>query len=67
MVESDLVDLVFFIGGGVSGCKVMQVVVGNFKKIVFEFGGKNLNIVFVDVDFDIVVDYVLNVVFFYVG
>lgn len=61
------VDFVLFMGGVVVGVVVMNVVVGNFKKIVLELGGKNLNIIFDDVDFDIVVDYVVNVVFFYVG
>lgn len=61
------VDLILFMGGIEIGKKIMQVVSGNVKKIVFEFGGKNLNIVFKDVDLEVVVDQVLNVVFFYVG
>lgn len=37
------------------GCKVGEVVGCYLKKVLFEFGGKNLLIVFDDVDFDCVV------------
>ncbi len=67
MAESHDVDLVSFTGGIETGRKIMQAATGNMKKIAFELGGKNPNIMFDDVDFDLAVDYVLNAVFFHAG
>ena len=61
------VDLISFTGGGITGRKIMQNASANFKKIAFELGGKNPNIVFADADFEAAVDYVLNAVFFHAG
>ncbi len=67
MAESHDVDLVSFTGGIETGRKIMQAATGNMKKIAFELGGKNPNIMFDDVDFELAVDYVLNAVFFHAG
>lgn len=61
------VDLISFTGGGVTGRKIMQNASANFKRIAFELGGKNPNIVFADANFETAVDYVLNAVFFHAG
>lgn len=50
------VDFVLFIGGIEIGKYIMKNVVNNVMNIVLEFGGKNLNIIFDDVDFELVVD-----------
>ncbi|RYM06717.1 betaine-aldehyde dehydrogenase [Sporolactobacillus sp. THM7-7] len=67
MAESNLVDLVSFTGGCITGRKIMQAAAKNFKKISLELGGKNPNIVFADADFETAVDYALNAVFFHAG
>lgn len=57
-----------FIGGVVSGKKVMvNLVVFFLKEVIMELGGKLLLIVFDDVDFDFVVDIVMMVNFFSFG
>ena len=61
------VDLISFTGGIETGRKIMQAASGNAKKIAFELGGKNPNIVFADADFDLAVDYALNAVYFHAG
>lgn len=61
------VDLISFTGGIETGRKIMQAATGNVKKLAFELGGKNPNIVFADADFDLAVDYALNAVYFHAG
>lgn len=57
-----------FIGGVVSGKKVMvNLVVFFLKEVIMELGGKLLLIVFDDVDLDFVVDIVMMVNFFSFG
>lgn len=54
-VEYMDVDKIVFIGSIVIGKVIMRLVVFNLKNIIFECGGKNLSIVFDDVEFDQVV------------
>lgn len=61
------VDLISFTGGIETGRKIMTAATGNVKKIAFELGGKNPNIIFADTDFDLAVDFVLNGIFFHAG
>ncbi|NBF41668.1 MAG: betaine-aldehyde dehydrogenase [Spirochaetes bacterium] len=61
------VDLISFTGGIETGRKIMTAATGNVKKIAFELGGKNPNIIFADTDFELAVDYVLNGIFFHAG
>ncbi|WP_221564639.1 betaine-aldehyde dehydrogenase [Alkalihalobacillus sp. TS-13] len=67
MAENHDVDLVSFTGGIETGRKIMNAASGNMKKLAFELGGKNPNIVFADADFDIAVDQALNAVYFHAG
>lgn len=39
----------------------------NIKKVIFEFGGKSVNIIFEDVDFEEVVKYFVQGIFFNYG
>ncbi len=61
------VDLISFTGGIATGKNIMQAAAGNMKRIAFELGGKNPNIIFADTDFDLAVDYALNAVYFHAG
>jgi betaine-aldehyde dehydrogenase len=61
------VDLISFTGGIETGRKIMTAATGNVKRIAFELGGKNPNIIFADTDFELAVDYVLNGIFFHAG
>ncbi|NBB91250.1 MAG: betaine-aldehyde dehydrogenase [Spirochaetes bacterium] len=61
------VDLISFTGGIETGRKIMSAATGNVKRIAFELGGKNPNIIFADTDFELAVDYVLNGIFFHAG
>src|SRR5699024_11134221 len=61
------VDLISFTGGIETGKQIMQDATSNMKKIAFELGGKNPNIIFADADFDTAVDQVMNAVFFHAG
>jgi len=61
------VDLISFTGGIQTGRSIMKAASGNVKRIAFELGGKNPNIVFADADFDLAVDYALNAVFYHAG
>ncbi len=61
------VDLISFTGGIATGQHIMQAAAGNMKRVAFELGGKNPNIVFADADFELAVDYALNAVFFHAG
>ncbi len=61
------VDLISFTGGIVTGKKIMQAAGGTVKKIAFELGGKNPNIIFADADFELAVDFALNGVYFHAG
>lgn len=61
------VDLISFTGGIETGKHIMQAASGNMKRIAFELGGKNPNIVFADADFDLAVDYALNAVYYHAG
>lgn len=59
---------IFFIGGVVSGKKVMvNLVVLLLKEVIMELGGKLLLIIVDDVDFDFVVDIVMMVNFYSFG
>lgn len=61
------VDLISFTGGIETGKTIMQAASDNMKKIAFELGGKNPNIVFANADFETAVDQALNAVFFHAG
>ncbi len=61
------VDLISFTGGIATGMHIMQAASGNMKRVAFELGGKNPNIVFADAEFDLAVDYALNAVYFHAG
>ncbi|HLR01747.1 MAG TPA: betaine-aldehyde dehydrogenase [Virgibacillus sp.] len=61
------VDLISFTGGIETGKQIMQDATSNMKKIAFELGGKNPNIIFADADFDTAVDQAMNAVFFHAG
>src|SRR5690606_23059157 len=67
MVESQLVDLVYFTGGLRTGQAIMKAAAGTVKKVALELGGKNANVVFADADFDAAVDYALMAVFLLAG
>lgn len=68
MIEYLGIVKVLFIGGVVSGKKVMvNLAVFFLKEVIMELGGKLLLIVFDDVDFDFVVDIVMMVNFFSFG
>lgn len=59
------IDKVVFIGLIEVGCLIMEVVVkSNLKWVILELGGKSLNIVFVDVDMDVVIEGFYFVLFF---
>ena len=61
------VDLISFTGGIATGRSIMQAAAGNMKRVAFELGGKNPNIVFADAEFELAVDFALNAVFFHAG
>jgi betaine-aldehyde dehydrogenase len=61
------VDLISFTGGIETGRSIMRAATSNMKRIAFELGGKNPNVIFADTDFDLAVDYVLNGIFFHAG
>ncbi len=61
------VDLISFTGGIGTGQHIMQAASANMKRVAFELGGKNPNIVFADAEFDLAVDYALNAVYFHAG
>ncbi|MFP4011433.1 MAG: betaine-aldehyde dehydrogenase [Spirochaetaceae bacterium] len=61
------VDLISFTGGIETGRKIMTAATGNVKRIAFELGGKNPNVIFADTDFELAVDYALNGIFFHAG
>src|SRR5699024_2112369 len=65
-VHSD-VDLISFTGGIETGRKIMQSASKNMKKIAFELGGKNPNVIFADADMETAVDQAMNAVFFHAG
>ncbi len=67
LASSHDVDLISFTGGIETGKTIMQAASDNMKKIAFELGGKNPNIVFADADFETAVDQALNAVFFHAG
>ena len=67
LAESRDVDLISFTGGIETGRSIMRAATSNMKKIAFELGGKNPNVIFADTDFDLAVDYVLNGIFFHAG
>jgi betaine-aldehyde dehydrogenase len=67
LAVSDQVDLISFTGGIETGRSIMRAATTNMKKIAFELGGKNPNVIFADTDFDMAVDYVLNGIFFHAG
>jgi betaine-aldehyde dehydrogenase len=57
------VDKVAFTGGTETGRRIMQLSLGNLKKVSLELGGKSPNIVFADSDFETAVDYALFGIF----
>lgn len=62
------IDKVVFIGFIVVGCIIMKVVVFfNFKKVIFELGGKFFNIVFNDVDIEQIISWVNFGIYFNYG
>ncbi|GAA0455632.1 betaine-aldehyde dehydrogenase [Alkalibacillus silvisoli] len=61
------VDLISFTGGIATGKKIMQKASSNMKNLALELGGKNPNVIFADVDFELAVDQALNGVFFHAG
>lgn len=67
LARSSDVDLISFTGGIETGRSIMQAATTNMKKIAFELGGKNPNVIFDDTDLDLAVDYVLNGIFFHAG
>ncbi len=63
LASSHLVDKVAFTGGTETGRSVMQAATGNIKKVSLELGGKSPNIVFADVDVNVVVEYAMFGIF----
>jgi betaine-aldehyde dehydrogenase len=57
------IDKVAFTGGTETGRRIMQLSLGNLKKVSLELGGKSPNIVFADSDFETAVDYALFGIF----
>lgn len=49
------ISVIMFMGELCIGSMIMKVVVDGVKEVLFELGGKNVVVVFVDVDFDVVV------------
>jgi len=64
LVEYFGVDKIVFIGLIDVGKCIVCVVVGGCKKVMFEFGGKGVNIVYDDVLFDQVVEGIVIGIFF---
>lgn len=63
LVESNLVDKIAFTGGSETGKKIMQMSVGNLKKVSLELGGKSPNIIFADADYDTALDHATFAIF----
>ena len=61
------VDLVSFTGGTATGRAVLRAAAETVKRVHCELGGKNPNVVFADVDVDVVVDNALHAAFLHAG
>ena len=61
------VDLVSFTGGTRTGVAVLRAAAATVKRVHCELGGKNPNVVFDDVDVDVVVDNALHAAFLHAG
>jgi betaine-aldehyde dehydrogenase len=61
------VDLVSFTGGTATGRAVLRSAADSIKRVHCELGGKNPNVVFADVDVDVVVDNALYGAFLHAG
>jgi betaine-aldehyde dehydrogenase len=61
------VDLVSFTGGTATGRAVLRAAAATVKRVHCELGGKNPNVVFADVDVDVVVDNALHAAFLHAG
>jgi betaine-aldehyde dehydrogenase len=61
------VDLVSFTGGTATGRAVLRSAADTVKRVHCELGGKNPNVVFADVDVDVVVDNALYAAFLHAG
>jgi betaine-aldehyde dehydrogenase len=67
LVEHEDVDMVSFTGGVVTGRTIMRAAAETVKRTALELGGKNPQVVFADVDVDLVADQVLTGVFLHAG
>lgn len=67
LVRHPDVDLVSFTGGTATGTDVLRAAAGTVKRVVCELGGTNANVVFPDVDVDVVVDNALHAAFLHAG
>lgn len=65
MLINVILKLISFMGLIVVGCYIGEIVGCDFKWMVFEFGGNNLFVIFLDVDVDCVVDVVIFGKFIY--
>ena len=61
------VDLVSFTGGTATGRAVLRAAADTVKRVHCELGGKNPNVVFPDVDLEVVVDNALHAAFLHAG
>jgi betaine-aldehyde dehydrogenase len=61
------VDLISFTGGTATGRAVLRAAADTVKRVHCELGGKNPNVVFPDVDVDVVVDNALYAAFLHAG
>nr|WP_307114910.1 aldehyde dehydrogenase family protein [Sinomonas atrocyanea] len=61
------VDLVSLTGGLSTGQTIMEAAAKTVKRVAFELGGKNPNVVFADADWDAAVDNALTAVFLHSG
>lgn len=62
-ISYDDIKVIFFIGSMCIGVLIVQEVVFCFKKLLLEMGGKNLNIIFVDCDYEKVLKIMLCLFF----
>jgi betaine-aldehyde dehydrogenase len=67
LVAHPHVDLVSFTGGTATGRAVLRAAAATVKRVHCELGGKNPNVVFADVDVDVVVDNALHAAFLHAG
>lgn len=67
LVQHDAVDLVSFTGGVRTGRTILHGAADGVRRTALELGGKNPQLVFADVDLDVVADRVLTGVFLHAG